>query len=128
LVVATSASVSSLVRDCACKWLERLNQKATAAIRRFLVPKYGYGPSLVAGDSSGDENTMQDFPDTRPILIMNLLQDPRSDIGRLSRQAVDRYGPPDARVLLQGRDDNLGQLLPSQASCRFGSHTARKLP
>ena len=46
----------------------------TQAIERFLVSKYGYGPIFVAGDSEGDMNMMQDFADTKLVLIVNRLK------------------------------------------------------
>jgi phosphoserine phosphatase len=97
----------------------------TKAIERFLVSKYGYGPIFVAGDSEGDMNMMQDFPDTKLVLIVNRLKG--KDIATLSKQAVDSYGKPDAKVLLQGRNDNTGQFEPSQAHVKFGAKTGQVL-
>jgi phosphoserine phosphatase len=64
----------------------------TRAIQRILVERYGYGPVFVAGDSEGDQNMMQDFPDTRLSLIINRLRSQQSDIGRFSLTAVENYG------------------------------------
>ena len=80
----------------------------TRNIRRFLVPRYGYGPAFVAGDSEGDQNMMADFPETKKVLIVNRLRAPSTDIGKFSAQAVRQYGQADARYLLQGRNDNTG--------------------
>lgn len=91
----------------------------TKAIERFLVSKYGYGPILVAGDSEGDMNMMQDFANTQLVLIINRLKG--KDIATLSRQAFESYGKPKPKVLLQGRDDNTGQFVPSQAHVKFGA-------
>jgi len=90
----------------------------TKAIERFLVSKYGYGPISVFGDSEGDMNMMQDFADTKLVLIVNRLKG--KDIDKLSRIAVESYGKPDAKVLLQGRDDNKGTFIPSQAHIKLG--------
>jgi len=90
----------------------------TKAIERFLVSKYGYGPISVFGDSEGDMNMMQDFADTKLVLIVNRLKG--KDIDKLSRIAAESYGKPDAKVLLQGRDDNKGTFIPSQAHIKFG--------
>ena len=38
-----------------------------------------------------------------------------------------RYGKPDAKVLLQGRNDNTGQFEPSQAHVKFGAKTGQVL-
>jgi phosphoserine phosphatase len=94
----------------------------TKAIERFLVSKYGYGPSFVAGDSEGDMNMMQDFADTKLVLIVNRLKG--LDIAKLSKQAVDSYGKPDAKVLLQGRNDNTGEFVKSQMHIKFGAKDA----
>jgi phosphoserine phosphatase len=91
----------------------------TKAIERFLVSKYGYGPSFVAGDSEGDMNMMQDFADTKLVLIVNRLKG--KDIDKLSKQAVASYGKPDAKILLQGRNDNTGEFIKSQAHIKFGA-------
>lgn len=72
----------------------------TEVINSLLVSKYGYGPIFVAGDSEGDMNMMQDFADTRLVLIINRLKG--LDIAKLSKIAVDTYGKPDAKYLLQG--------------------------
>ena len=94
----------------------------TQAINRFLVPKYGQGPIFVAGDSEGDMNMMQDFADTKQVLIVNRLKG--KDIATLSKQAVASYGKPDAKVLLQGRNDNTGEFVKSQNHIKFGAKDA----
>ncbi len=99
----------------------------TKTIERFLVSKYGYGPILVAGDSEGDQNMIADFKDTKIGLIFNRLRSPSTDIGKYSKQAVETYGNPNARYLLQGRNDNTGLLVPSQKSFKFGSKEAKAL-
>jgi phosphoserine phosphatase len=97
----------------------------TKAIERFLVSKYGYGPIFVAGDSEGDMNMMQDFADTKLVLIVNRLKG--KDIDKLSRVAAANYGKDDPKVLLQGRDDNKGTFVPSQAHFKLGSKTGQVL-
>lgn len=91
----------------------------TKAIERFIVPKYGQGPIFVAGDSEGDMNMMQDFPDTKLVLIINRLKG--KDIATLSKQAYESYGKPEAKILLQGRNDNTGEFVKSQAHIKFGA-------
>ena len=49
------------------------------------------------------------------------------DIAARSKQAVDSYGKPDAKVLLQGRNDNTGQFEPSQAHVKFGAKSGQVL-
>ncbi|MDR2849622.1 MAG: haloacid dehalogenase-like hydrolase [Verrucomicrobiota bacterium] len=99
----------------------------TKTIRRFLVSKYGYGPAFVAGDSEGDQNMMRDFEDTRLSLIVNRLRSPATDIGRFSKQAVDTYRGQNVRFLLQGRDENTGLFIPSQASRPLGGDALKVL-
>lgn len=97
----------------------------TKAIQRFLVSKYGYGPIFVAGDSEGDMNMMQDFADTKLVLIVNRLKG--KDIDKLSRVAAANYGKDDPKVLLQGRDDNKGTFVPSQAHVKLGAKEGQVL-
>ncbi len=99
----------------------------TKTIERFLVSKYGYGPTLVAGDSEGDQNMLQDFPDMKIGLIINRLRSPKTLIGAQSKIAVDMYGKPAAVYLLQGRDDNKGVFVPSQLHYKLGSTEGKAL-
>lgn len=99
----------------------------TKNIKRFLVTKYGYGPAFVAGDSEGDQNMMADFADTKKVLIVNRLRDPKTDIGKFSAMAVQNYGKADTRYLLQGRDDNTGAWVTSQLHTPLGATTGKAL-
>ena len=100
----------------------------TETIRKFIQDKYnGRGPLFVAGDSEGDQNMMSDFPDTEVVLIINRLRSPNTIIGQLSKQAVNEYGQKDAKVLLQGRNDNTGVFVPSQLSTPLGAKEGRAL-
>ncbi|MGJ7609853.1 MULTISPECIES: haloacid dehalogenase-like hydrolase [unclassified Variovorax] len=99
----------------------------TKNIQRFLVSKYGYGPSFIAGDSEGDQNMMADFADTKKVLIVNRLRDPKTDIGKFSAMAVQNYGKADTRYLLQGRDDNTGAWVPSQLHTPLGATQGKAL-
>lgn len=96
----------------------------TKTIKRFLVSKYGYGPIFIAGDSEGDQNMMQDFADTKLVLIINRLRS--NDIGKLSKIAAETYKQPSAKYLLQGRDDNNGVFVKSQLHYKLG-HSNGKL-
>jgi len=99
----------------------------TLNIQRFLVRRYGYGPSFIAGDSEGDQNMMADFADTQQVLIVNRLRDPKTDIGKFSAMAVQNYGKPGTRYLLQGRDDNTGAWVPSQLHTPLGATAGKAL-
>ena len=99
----------------------------TKEINRVLVPKYGYGPIFIAGDSEGDQNMMNDFDSIKTVLIVNRLRNPKNLIGQFSKIAVDTYGKADAKFLLQGRDDNKGVFVPSQLHYRLGSTEGKAL-
>jgi len=99
----------------------------TRAISRFIVPLYGYGPIFIAGDSEGDQNMMVDFADTKTVLIVNRLRRGTTIIGQKSKEAVETYGKPDAKFLLQGRDDNKGIFVPSQLHYPLGSTEGKAL-
>ncbi|MDR1141557.1 MAG: hypothetical protein LBL62_07680, partial [Planctomycetaceae bacterium] len=88
----------------------------TKNIERFLVVKYGYAPIFVAGDSTGDENMMADFKDTKLSLIINRLPNPSTDLGKFAKRAFAEYQTDNPRFLLQGRDENTGKFLPTQGS------------
>jgi len=93
----------------------------TRSIERFLVSKYGYGPCFIGGDSEGDQNMMQDFPDTKLVLIVNRLRKPGTDLAKFCALAVESHGKADAKFLLQGRDDNTGCFVKSQLHTKLGS-------
>ena len=93
----------------------------TLTIQRFLVSKYGYGPCFIGGDSEGDQNMMQDFADTKLVLIVNRLRKPGTDLAKCCALAVEGHGKPDAKFLLQGRDDNTGSFLKSQLHVKLGA-------
>lgn len=95
-------------------YIQTQGKGKTEAIGRFIVPKYGYGPIFVAGDSEGDMNMMQDFSDTKLVLIINRLKG--KDIATFSKSAFESYGKPEAKFLLQGRNENTGEFIKSQAN------------
>ena len=97
----------------------------TAAIRRELVERKGYGPILVAGDSDGDYDMLRDFPDTRLGLIVNRLK--KGKIGELSQIAAASAAVAEPRYVLQGRHEATGNWLPSERTIKFGSSDAKLL-
>lgn len=94
-------------------------------IRRELVPRFGRGPALVFGDSDGDVNMLTEFQDTEAGLIVNRLKG--GDIGSLCRKAAASHRKPDARFLLQGRNDAIGLWQPEQSSRPLNSAESRLL-
>ena len=95
----------------------------TTAIKRELVAAKGYGPVLVAGDSDGDYDMLRDFPDMQLGLIVNRLRKGR--IGELSRLAAEQAGDPQARYILQGRQESTGNWLPTEQTLKFGSNAPK---
>ena len=103
----------------------------TSAVKTFLAGptgRYGYDPLFYAGDSTGDQNILNDFPGMKLGLIINRKKGKGQLLGAESQQAVASYGKPGAKYLLQGRNDNTGSLLPSQMFIALGASTGAVLP
>lgn len=96
----------------------------TLAIKQELVYKYGYGPIFVATDSQGDYNMATDFEETQLVLIINRVRSLSDKITILAKKAIQTMGDPDARYVLQGRNENTGQFLPQEATIRYGKKEA----
>ena len=95
-------------------------------ITNFIAPKYdGAGPLMVFGDSAGDWNMMTDWMDDGDTVlgvIFNRYRKPSSDpIWEGSNEAAQTIGDADARFVLQGRDENTGELRPSEKSILLGT-------
>jgi hypothetical protein len=78
--------------------------------RPLLIP--ARGPALVFGDNDGDFTMLTEFDDTETGLIVDRLK----GIGSLCHKAVASHGKPNARFLLQGRNDAIGVWQPAQSS------------
>ena len=86
-----------------------------------IAPKHGNkGPILVGTDSNGDYDMATDFAETQVVIVMNRVRKSSDRISKLSKQAVEETGKPDARVILQGRNENEGVFIPYQGSYLFG--------
>ncbi|WP_137935701.1 HAD family hydrolase [Chitinivorax sp. B] len=96
----------------------------TELIKRELVTKKGYGPLMVFGDSDGDYDMLRDFPDTQLGVIVNRLK--KGKIGTLCSQAAESLGKPNARYVMQGRDERTGQWIPEEMTLKLGK-TEKKL-
>ena len=79
-------------------------------------------PLFIAGDSNGDWNMMVDFKGIKRILVVNRLKGGKK-IGALSAEAAATIGKPNARVLLQGRNENTGLWMPTQYMLKLGRDT-----
>ncbi len=109
------------------KYAQTQGSGKSTIITNFIAPKYsGAGPLAVFGDSAGDMNMMTDWMDkgdTELGVIFNRYRNPSSDplTWAASVKAVEQMGKADAQFVLQGRDDNKGQLRPSEYTIRLGT-------
>lgn len=109
------------------KYAQTQGPGKSTIITNFIAPKYkGVGPLIVFGDSAGDMNMMTDWMDrgdTELGVIFNRYRNPSSDplTWAASVKAVEQMGKPDAKFVLQGRDDNKGQLRPTEYTIRLGT-------
>jgi phosphoserine phosphatase len=94
----------------------------TVVLKMLLADKKGYDPIFIAGDSNGDWNMMVDFKGIKRILVVNRLRSGKK-IGALSVEAAATIGKPDARVLLQGRNENTGLWMPTEYMLKYGRDT-----
>lgn len=99
-------------------WVQTQQAGKTEAIKRELVSKYGYGPIAVFGDSQGDYRMYVDFEETQVVLVVNRLR--KDDFGKLGLQAMETHGKPDAKFILQGRDENIGAFRPDEKTIKYG--------
>lgn len=84
------------------------------------------GPLFIAGDSNGDYEMMTQFPDTKLVLILNLLKE--GNIGKISKKALDEMNRPNPKYVLQGRDENTGMWIPTESTILVGKAKAELLP
>jgi len=97
----------------------------TLGIQRVVAEKRGYGPIMVAGDSSGDYNMMTEFDNTKRVLLVNRLKNGK--FGKLCAEAAAAIGNNDAKFVLQGRNENLGLWNPSEEVIKLGKNTSALL-
>ena len=108
------------------KYAQTQGEGKSTIITNFIAPKYNnVGPLMVFGDSAGDWNMMTDWMDegdTELGVIFNRYRKPSSDpIWEGSNEAAQTIGDPNARFVLQGRDENTGELRPSEKSIMLGT-------
>ncbi len=102
-------------------WVQTGEHGKTIAITSVVAAKRGFGPILVAGDSSGDYNMMTEFADVKRVLLVNRLKGGK--FGKLCQEAAATIGTPGAKYLLQGRDENTGLWMPTQKMLKLGKTT-----
>lgn len=109
------------------KYAQTQGPGKSTIITNFIAPKYnGAGPLMVFGDSAGDMNMMTDWMDkgdTQLGVLFNRYRKPTSDplTWNASVKAAEQIGKADARFVLQGRDENSGQLRPTEYSILLGT-------
>ncbi len=106
------------------KYTQTQGPGKSTIITNFIAPKYaGAGPLMVFGDSAGDWNMMTDWMDegdTQLGVIFNRYRKPSDPIWEGSVEASKTIGQADAKFVLQGRDENTGELRPSEKSIMLG--------
>jgi len=122
--------------------INSMNGKAIN-INNILVKKYKANPVMIAGDSDGDysmmtkfsglngASTINEYKPLQLILIVNRLK--RGKIGEMCKIATGQLAGKrkDATtVVLQGRNDNLGEWIPTEKTIKFGmtENQAEMLP
>lgn len=97
----------------------------SAVVANYIAPRYnGAGPLMVFGDSAGDWNMMTDWMekgDTQLGVIFNRYRKTSDPIWQGSSEAAGTIGSADARFVLQGRNENTGELIPTEYSILLGS-------
>lgn len=97
----------------------------STVIRNFIAPNYNdEGPLMVFSDSKGDYWMMTDWMDegdTQLGVIFNRYRSTSDPIWECSVEASQTIGDPDARFVLQGRNENTGELRPTEYSIMLGS-------
>ena len=92
----------------------------TEAIQQGIMPNHNnQDPISVFGDSTGDYNMMFDFDNLQLAVLFNVLSDDQTQ--EIVDQAIQSYGNDDARYVLQGRNEQLGRLQPSQGTLAIGA-------
>lgn len=96
----------------------------TEAILNLLAPMHGGAqPIALFGDSMGDYDMMMNLKGVKLNVLFNcLLDDGTRSIVELAHGLYRRH---EAQFVLQGRDENLGQLRPSPKSIAFETTEAR---
>ena len=68
---------------------------------------------------------MTEFDNTKRVLLVNRLKSGK--FGKLCAEAAAAIGNPDAKFVLQGRNENLGLWNPSEQVIKLGKNTASLL-
>ena len=111
-----------MVQDTYLKDYPQTAEGGKTIVNKSLLANKKGDPLFIAGDSNGDWNMMVDFKGIKRILVVNRLKGGKK-IGALSAEAAATIGKPNARVLLQGRNENTGLWMPTQYMLKLGRDT-----
>lgn len=101
-------------------WVQTQRMGKVEAIKMKIQDELGknYDPLFSAADSDGDYEMSTEFPGMKLTLIFNRVKG--GDIGIISKKAVEQQGQDNPRFILQGRDENLGMLIPRSETILLG--------
>ena len=87
-------------------------------IKNFMVADHGKQPAMVFGDSMGDYPMMTQLPFVKLAVLFNRYSSDQTQ--QLIVKGINIYGQDDAKLVIQGRDENKGTLRPSMATIPLG--------
>lgn len=87
-------------------------------IKNFMVTEHGKEPALVFGDSMGDYPMMTQLPFVKLAVLFNRYSGDQTQ--QLIVKGINIYRQDDAKLVIQGRDENKGTLRPSMATIPLG--------
>lgn len=101
-------------------WVQTGAHGKTIAITKQLISEKGYGPVMIAGDSSGDFNMMTELDSVQKVLLINRAKG--GSFGKLCKEAAATKGDLDAKFVLQGRNENTGLWNPNEQVIKLGKN------
>jgi phosphoserine phosphatase len=101
-------------------WVQTQRMGKVEAIKAKIQKELGknYDPIFSAADSDGDYEMSTEFPGMKLTLVFNRVKG--GDIGKLCKSAVNEKDSSTPRFILQGRDENLGMLIPVSETILLG--------
>lgn len=101
-------------------WVQTQRMGKVEAIKAKIQDGLGkkYDPIFSAADSDGDYEMSTEFTDMKLTLIFNRVKG--GDIGSISKKAVEEKDAAAPRYILQGRNENIGMLIPMSETILLG--------
>ena len=101
-------------------WVQTQRMGKVEAIKIKIQDGLGknYDPIFSAADSDGDYEMSTEFPGMKLTLVFNRVKG--GDIGKISKKAVEEMDLATPRFILQGRNENIGMLIPMSESMLIG--------